>query len=129
METRKNSRVPVQFKITFQIDSNDKRKFNILRDNILEASIINISILGIGIIVKYFFPKGLNIDLEIDGRYFGLEYPMNIKGEIRYCKYIKNNGYRCGVKFLDIKKEYLEKIEDFIASYDRREAPRLKLLD
>jgi c-di-GMP-binding flagellar brake protein YcgR len=127
METRCAPRICINLKIISRIDEETGQKFSLAKGNVFEVQIVDISILGIGIISKYFLPKGLHIGLEIDGKCFDLENPFRIKGEVRYCSYVKAIGYRCGVKFINISSQYMDKIKNFIATYERRQEPRVTL--
>jgi hypothetical protein len=127
METRYAPRVRLDLKVLSRVSDEDGQKFLLSKGNTFEIEIADISTLGVGIISRFFLPKGLRIELEIDGKPFGLDNSMKIKGEVRYCNYIKSSRYRCGIKFIDISSQYLNKIKDFIATYEKREEPRLKL--
>ncbi len=129
METRKKPRYKVNLDVTLGIDKAAKQKFALAVDKTFKVETDDISVLGIGIFSKHFLPKGLRIDLQIDGKPFGLKKIMNIKGEIRYSVYIKTSVYRCGIQFSNLDPEYSEKIAKFITRYERRKAPRLKLSD
>lgn len=127
METRSAPRVSINLGVISRIDDKNGQKFSLSKGNIFEVKVVDISVSGVGIVSKYFLPKGLSIELEIDGKPFGLDEAMKIKGEIRYCNYIKACGYRCGVKFINILGNYAAKIAELIATYERRKEPRLKL--
>ena len=129
METRKQPRTRISLKVTSKIDEESGQKFSLAGSKTFEADTIDISILGMAILTKYYLPKGLRIELEIDGKPFGLKKSMKIKGEIRYCIYFSASLYRCGVKFINILSEYKNKIAKFIDIYERRKAPRVKLSD
>jgi len=88
--------------------------FSLSIGNIFEVNLISISILGVSMYSKYYLPKGLQVALEIDGKPFGLEGTMNLKGEIRYCKQVSYSKYNCGVKFLNISNKYKKRIADFV---------------
>ncbi|MCM8789405.1 MAG: PilZ domain-containing protein [Candidatus Omnitrophica bacterium] len=129
MESRKAPRINIEIKIISKISEEYKQKFSLISGESFEVKAFDISILGIGIISKYFLPQGLILELEIPGEPFGLSGAMYIKGEIRYCIYIKGLGYKCGIKFLEITKEHTRAIGQFISTYERRKEPRLKLSD
>jgi c-di-GMP-binding flagellar brake protein YcgR len=127
MQTRLSHRLKVSLEGVSKIDKRSKKQFALTKGDSFKIDILDISVLGLCMISKYFLPKGLFVDLEIDGTLFGLKETMKIKGEIRYCEYLKYYTYRCGVKFLDMPEKYKKVISRFIAAYERRKNPRLKL--
>jgi len=127
MESRRASRIGIELKIISKVNKEHKQKFSLISGEHFEVKALDISILGVGVLAKYFLPPGLILELEIAGQPFGLEEIIAVKGEIRYCVYMKGCGYKCGVKFLDLKNSYKEAIAQFIATYERRKEPRLKL--
>jgi len=129
METRRSPRVPISLSIISKVDLQPGQKFSLSEGDIFKAEAADISISGIGVTSKYFLPAGLYIKLEIDGKPFGLKEPMKIKGRVRYSKFIRGQGYRCGLEFTDILPEYTAKIAEFINIYERRKDPRIKLAE
>lgn len=129
METRITGRVGINLKIASSLDAEAGQKFSLAKGNIFEVEGIDISLGGLGVNSNYFLPKGLRIILEIKGELFGLKAPLKIKGEVCYCKFIKGSQYRCGIKFVDLPQEYKDKISNFVATFERRSEPRLKLAD
>lgn len=127
METRRSPRVKMNFKVISKIDDEIKQKFSLSIGKSFEAAALDISALGVGIVSGYFFPQGLTIEMEIDGKPFGLDRPITVKGEIRYSKYLKPSEYRTGVKFLDLSPDDAKAIADFIAAFEKRKAPRFKI--
>jgi len=125
--TRSAPRININLKLISRVDEEIKQGFSLAKGNAFEVDAVDISMLGMGLVSKYFLPKGLRVELEIDGKLFNLDNPMKIKGEIRYCRYVKPSTYRCGVKFINIPDECKEKITQFITNYERRKEPRLKL--
>ena len=125
MKTRLSSRINVVLKVISEIDKRLEQNIKLVGGNRFEVSAFDISRNGIGFTIKkYFLPKGLLINLSIDGAPFGLEKPIKIKGEIRYCKCVKYEMYKCGVKFLDMPKRYKKVITQFISNYNRRKKAR-----
>lgn len=114
IETRLARRVNISLKILSRIDKEMEGKFSLSIGNVFEINLISISILGISIYSKYYLPKGLQVELEIDGKPFGLKESMNIKGEVRYCKQVKLSKYNCGIKFINIQNKYKERIAGFV---------------
>jgi len=129
METRGAKRVNVSLKIASHIDNQGDQRFTISQGDIFEVEVVDISVSGIGINSKYFLPKGLVIDIEIDGKTFDSNTVMRMKGELRYCRSVKVSRYRCGIKFIDPPVEYVKLIRDFITVNERRQEPRVKLSD
>jgi len=120
METRLASRVNISINVNSRIDAKKDQQVILAEGNRFSAVACNISVLGIAIRVKYFLPKGLVLDLEIDGIYFGLEGPMKIKAEVRHCDYVKYRTYECGLKFLDITAQYKKAIENFVSARGKK---------
>ena len=129
METRSAKRVSVNLKIASRIDNQGDQKFSISQGDIFEVEVVDISVSGIGVFSKYFLPKGLIIDIDIDGKVFGSDKVMKMKGELRYCRSVKISRYRCGIRFVDPPAEYIKIIAEFISKNERRQDPRVKLAD
>jgi len=129
METRRATRSRVVLKVSLRLDQQAQQKFCLSKSCIFEVEIVDISIGGVGVFSKYFLPKGLIIEVEIEGESFGFNEPMRIKSEIRYCNYVKASRYRCGIKFIDISDKYQKSIADFIIAHEKRTAPRYKLAE
>lgn len=129
METRRRPRAIIALKVTLKIDQASKQNFSLAESRDLEVDAVDIGLLGMGVFSKYYLPKGLRLELEIGGEPFGLEKLMKVKGEIRYCIYLRASTYRCGIKFINLLSEYKDKIRKFIDAYERRKAPRVKLSD
>lgn len=129
MESRKAPRIGVETKIISKVSSDYKQKFSLISGESFEVKAFDISMLGVGIISKYFLPPGLILELEITGEPFGLDEAVKIKGEVRYCIYIKGRGYKCGIQFVTISEKHSQAIARFISTYERRKEPRLKLSD
>lgn len=127
METRLTPRVQLELKIIVQIDEETQQKFHLAKGNTFGVDILDISIGGIGVFSKYFLPKGLLLEVQIEGKPFGLDEPMKIKSRVCYCNYIKSSRYRCGIMFIDIPDDYKNNIAVFIRTYERRKEPRVKL--
>ena len=129
MQTRLGPRINVTLKIVTKIDESLKQHVHLTKGNRFDVSSYDISAIGIGIYVKYFLPKGLILDLEMDGAPFGLEEKMKIKGEVRHCEYVTVRKYHCGIKFLNLPKNYKKVIDHFVSTHTRRKNPRIKLSD
>lgn len=129
MDTRLATRTNVDLKVVCKIGQKYRQKFCLVCGDSFQANVLDISALGIGLLSKYFSPKGLILEVDIDFAPFGQNEIMKIKGEIRYAQYLKNQGYRIGIKFLDISETNKKLIEKFVASRERRKEPRITLAD
>lgn len=129
METRRAPRININLKIKSKIPEKYRQKFALTTGASFEVDAVDISMLGIGIFSKYFLPKGLILELEINGEPFELKEEMILTAEVRHCAFIKGQGYRCGVQFLDLSEKYKKVIAEFIATYERRREPRFKLTE
>lgn len=129
METRSASRIGVKLKAVCRVHKNFCQKFGLTCSDVFKLTVVDISEAGIGVISEYFLPKGLILELEIERIFFSSEKIMEIKGEVRYCIYKKNSGYKCGIKFLDIADEYRKDIAKLVATYEQRKFPRVKLAE
>lgn len=127
METRLAPRVGIDLKVVCKTEELHQQKFCLANGNKFEVKVLDVSVLGIGFLTKYFLPKGLLITAEIDGAFFGLQETMQVKGEVKYCNYIRGQGYRCGIKFLNISTTYKDAIAQFIAVHEREKEPRVRL--
>lgn len=125
METRISSRVKAKLKVSCRI--NGRQKFALACGEVFEPAAVDISEVGIGLISKYFLPKGLTVELAIEGILPDAGKIMKVKGEVRYSIFKKDSGYRCGVKFLDMPDEYRKSIAKLVAAYERREFPRVTI--
>ncbi|RJP29487.1 MAG: PilZ domain-containing protein [Candidatus Omnitrophota bacterium] len=129
METRITPRVDINITIISTIPADQQQKFALTCGSRFEAHALDISEMGIGIVSKYYLPKKLIIEMEIDGTLFGLKDKMITMGEIRYCAFVRTLGYRCGIKFVDPPEEYRKAIAKFVSLYERRKEPRVRLAD
>lgn len=115
LDTRFVSRVDVTLRVVSKINRDANQSFELADGNFFKARAFNIGAQGIGIITKYFLPKGLVVDLEIAGPLFGFKECLTLKGEVRYCNNIYNerNKYKCGISFIGISDECKEAILQF----------------
>ena len=127
IETRSSFRIDIKLKVICRIHENFCQKFGLTCGDVFKLIAVDISASGLGVMSEYFLPKGLILELEIEGMPFSPEKIMKIKGEIRYCVYKKNSGYRCGIIFLDILEEYKNSIAKLVATYEQRKFPRVNL--
>lgn len=129
METRIALRINIDLKVVSKIGEESQQKFGLVCGKTFEVKGTDVSELGVGIISKYFLPKGLIIEAEMEGAFFGMNEIMKIKGEVRHCQYIRNLGYKCGLRFLNLSDAYRKAIVQTILAYERRKSPRVKLAD
>ena len=122
METRKAPRLPISSTTKLKVDPSVKGHFGIAKKDI-KVQIIDISVRGIGVLSKYFIPKGVIIDLEfmISG---GL---ITVRGEVKSAISGGKGLTRLGVKFIDIDKKQHQTIARFIKENERRTQPRLNI--
>ena len=118
MESRRVPRVKVFIKVNVQIDASMKGHFDISKKDI-EAHMLDVSILGIGILSKYFIPKGAILDLT-----FSLplksenqeqkEQPFAVQGCVRSAIPWGKGFTRVGVEFSQIDDVHREVLGRFI---------------
>ena len=124
METRQLKRFPIELNTKINIDHPDEQGFNIAKKDI-ETKIVDISILGIGMLSKYFIPRGVIIKFDIKIK----DEILESKGEVKSAVPAGTASTRLGVQFVDMSSEYRNKITDFIKEYERRAMPRIKIPD
>lgn len=129
METRRSARIPTKIEIDFKISDESKEKFSVTDGESFKVKAVDVSTLGMGIVSPYFVPKGVIAELVIEGAEFGLNEPISVKAEVRYCNYIKSSTYRCGMKFIKVPLTYKKAITEFYLKNERRREPRIKLSD
>ena len=129
METRIAPRIPVDLTVVSQIDRRFKQDFSLAEGDRFRVLALDVSVGGIGILSKYFLPTGLRIILAFPGKTFGFGNIIKTNGEIRYCKFIKQSGYRCGIKFIELPILYRKEIAKFVAKHEKREEPRVVLAE
>lgn len=125
--SRLHPRVIVNAKIS-SVKISDKMKdaVSLVKDE-FSGQAIDISVDGIGIFLEYYLPTGVHLDLAVEGQAFGVDRSLKMKGEVRYCNFIAQRKYRCGMKFIEMSKEDREIIAEFVKNAERRRAPRIKL--
>ena len=116
METRLWPRVSVDMKISSRITRSDGQSIALAEGDQFEAKSYDISIAGIGIFIKVFLPKGLLIEMDLDGAPFGLTESIKTRGEVRHCNSIGTRKYRCGLRFLNLLPEHKKAIAQLIPS-------------
>lgn len=127
MNTRQGPRVEVSLRVISTIDESMKDSVSLASGNRFEARAYDISVGGIGLLVKYFLPNGLLLEMEIEGAPFGLKERIIAKGEVSHCKNVQVHKYKCGIKFTEMIDKYKKVIEQFVSGYERRREPRVNL--
>ena len=92
-----------------------------------EARAFDISVSEVGLASKHFLPKGLTVEMELEGAPFNLQQNIKVKGEIAYCKSAGVHSYKCGIRFLDLGDSDKEAIVRFITKHNRRKDDRMSL--
>jgi len=122
METRRAKRLQASFKVNLKIDPSLTKYFK-LRKETVEVDTLDISVLGVGLLSKYFIPKGVivNLQLKINDKI------IDAKGEIRSAVSWGKGLSRLGIKLIDLGESEQKIIEKFIKENERRTEPRLEL--
>jgi len=122
METRRAKRLKASFKVKLKVDTSLTQHLHFQKDSI-DVVTLDISTLGAGLLSKYFIPKGVIVDLKlnIDNK------TVQTKGEIMSAVSGGKGLTRLGIKFIDLDKNQLKIIENFIKKNERRSQPRLEL--
>ena len=129
MDTRFINRVNLDLKVLLKIEDDEEQQVALVGGNKIEANVFDVSVSGIGLGIKHFIPKGLIVSMEIDGTPFGLEGVVKVKGEICYCNYVQASLYKCGIRFVDVPKQFTKAINDLVTKHERRQDPRVELAE
>jgi len=132
IETRDKERKPVESSAEFSLsESNEKTvKLNLPPSELVKSSLLDISVTGCGLDSPYLIPPGVILDIKINPAPFATEVgtekkdPMKITGSVRSCVMKTQGHYRLGVMFTKIEDADKNLIEQFIATKERRAAPR-----
>ena len=116
IECRAGIRVRIDATIMVEIDTCMKDKVRIIREP-QKAVIVDMSVVGLGVISQIFLPKGAILVIQLDATLFNLDKPARVIGEVRYCRPSKSKNYRVGVKFLDVEKNLLARIKDYVEQH------------
>ena len=108
MENRIAKRADIKKRVFVEIDTDREQPFYLRDGNLFAADSADISSYGIAIQSRYFLPKGLVVDLKVHGTDFDLSEVISLEGEVRYCNYKHDDGYRCGLKLTNTRQRYLE---------------------
>lgn len=129
MDTRLVPRIVVQMKLLIRVEEKPGQIVALGNGKFFDAVAMDISEGGLCLIVKYYLPKGTSVEISMPGDPFDRKEEVKFLGEIRYCKNHKDNTYKCGIKIDKISRESAAAINAFIAKYDKRQKPRLRLPD
>jgi len=129
MDTRFSRRTDLTLKVVLKIAKDTGQQVDLVDGNSFEVDIFDVSSTGLGLISKHFLPKGLIVDLDMDGKLFGLSEVMSLKAEICYCNFVQTSLYKCGIRFVDIPEKYTTALANFVSANERRRDPRVKLSD
>ena len=129
MKTKSAPCAAVELKVICRLDGSQDARFRLKRGSPFIARATDISEVGAELLSKYLIPRGIILDLDIDGKVFGLDRNIKTKGEVRFCESVKGlwKSNRIGVKFLDISDVDREALAKFVAAYERRRCPRARL--
>ena len=125
METRGEARIKLDAGASLKVNGDMEKHVHLLREE-QKAEIVDVSALGIGVVSPVFLPKGAILNIQVNGAAFGMDTPIKIKGEVRYCKPEKGRKCKVGIKFIEIEDAVLNKIKEYVTKCERREAPRVK---
>ena len=114
MENRVFKRSTLDKKIFVEIDNDPNQSYHTRDGDLLDANSADISEGGISLKSRYYLPKGLRVDVKMQGVGFGLSEIINLDAEIRYCEQEASHEYRCGLKFLDPGQRYEDVFGDFL---------------
>ena len=119
METRIATRLKIRLRIVSKIDKKFQQGFGLICGRSFRVDTFDISEAGIGFYSKYFLPKGLMLEIGMNGIPLGLKRVARMKAEVRHCEYSILRGYRCGVKFVDIPDSYRMAIAQFVSAHEK----------
>lgn len=125
METRGGVRIKLDSSATLKVNGTMKEQIHLLQEE-QKAVIADVSVLGLGVISPIFFPKGAILKIQMDGAAFNIDKPINIRGEVRYCKPERGKKYKLGIKFVEIEDKVVDKIKEYVIKNERREVPRVE---
>ncbi len=143
INTRSKKREPVCNSCAeFSIDTSAQKSFklNIPRDSMgpdakksIATMLSDISVLGCSFDSPYMIPSGVLLHVKIDPAPFRVELGKERKDSLKFTAEVKScvmkaaGHYRIGVEFKKSEKEDIELISDFIASKEKRKAPRWEM--
>ena len=114
MKNRVFKRSTLDKKIFVEIDNDPNQSYHTRDGDLLDANSADISEGGISLKSRYYLPKGLRVDVKMQGVGFGFSEIINLDGEIRYCEQEASHEYRCGLKFLEPSQRYEDVFGDLV---------------
>jgi c-di-GMP-binding flagellar brake protein YcgR len=126
METRLGARVNIALAVSSKIDKSAEQNITLAKGNRFTATTCDISTVGIGMRTNFFLPKGLVINMDLEGAPFGLREAIKVKGEVRYCNYVKARNYKCGIKFVNLSSRYRQAIAKFVSLHQAKKKSHQK---
>lgn len=119
IESRGGIRVRIDTPAVLEIDREMRETIRILRDS-QRITVIDVSVVGAGILSPVFLPKGAMLSIRMETAVFSPGAPVEIKGEVKYCRPVKQGSYKVGVRFVDIEDNLLNKIKVFVDKSEGR---------
>ncbi len=52
--------------------------------------------------------------IKMESAVFVFDKPIIIKGEVRYCRPMREGGYKAGIKFIDVEAGALSRIREYV---------------
>jgi len=121
IESRRAIRKNLMLKGTFKIRDDLKYKLHIYREP-ADLSLTDVALLGCGFTAAYYLPKGIVLSVKLKD--FPLVSPgaqgatkdMDFTAKVMSCRNAPGRTNKIGIEFVDIRKEYLDLIKNFIQS-------------
>lgn len=113
MESRGGVRVGIDAIAMVEVDKAMKEQVRILREP-QKVTIVDVSTIGLGLVAPVFLPKGAILVIKMESAIFNFDKPINIKGEVRYCKPAQEGRYKVGIKFIEVESDVLQKIKEYV---------------
>lgn len=115
LSTRIAQRKPTDEKALYKLLDRDRFYARFYQGVKNPISLIDISTTGCAFKVNNFIPKGSYLEIQLDrlSKKHVFESPIIAACEAVYCRYISRTTNRVGAKFLEIKRDDIEKIREF----------------
>ncbi len=113
MESRGGVRVGIDATAMVEVDKAMKEQVRILREP-QKVTVVDVSTIGLGLVSPVFLPKGAILVINMESAIFSFDKPINIKGEVRYCKPSQEGRYKVGIKFIEVESDVLQKIKEYV---------------
>ncbi len=112
IESRRAARYPVNLDVDTKVIEKEGQFFSLAQGNSCRIKAVDVSILGLGVMCKFFLPRDLELNLDVNSRKGELERNIKVKGIIKHCRYIREFGYKCGIEFVSLSAADKEFIQD-----------------